>query len=76
MVPCESELGLLYSHGLPTEPLYKFYLDMCVFLDACLYTPLNFRLDADKTGEIDTSFIEAKGFGFVKPDTGETCKGG
>jgi hypothetical protein len=30
----------------------------------------------DKTGEIDTSFIISKGYGFIKPDTGETCKGG
>ncbi len=32
---------------------------------------------SDKTGEIlDTSTIKAEGFGFIKPDTGETCKGG
>ena len=32
-----------------------------------------------QTGEgeiVDTSHIEAQGFGFIKPDTGETCDGG
>jgi hypothetical protein len=29
------------------------------------------------TGVIyDTRNLEAKGFGFIKPDTGETCEGG
>ncbi len=32
---------------------------------------------SEKTGEIlDTSTIKAEGFGLIKPDTGETCKGG
>jgi hypothetical protein len=30
----------------------------------------------DKTGEILTNTIAAKGYGFIKPDTGETCDGG
>ena len=45
--------------------------------------PRSWRLSCRKltmqTGEgeiVDTSHIAAQGFGFIKPDTGETCKGG
>jgi hypothetical protein len=36
-----------------------------------------YSVGRDKTGAIvDTSKLEAKGFGFIHPDTGETCDGG
>jgi hypothetical protein len=36
-----------------------------------------YSVERDKTGAIvDTRNLEAKGYGFIQPDTGETCDGG